>query len=455
MDIVWNVQTSDEICDLYTQCLLNSSDRKVAWEHWRGTNEGSKTCDWHPGMTLNDRSQECNLYETYFPIIVNKAIGCRKILTYRVDKTIPPLHMWLNLPHLDFLPSHANDVIAGAGGLLCINGGEQSIVSYSRAHQSSNDSKCEQQYCKAALKHLSEESTLLVCNPLTKEIKYLPKQTTYCFNSGLVARMIFSYPCTLPPLEHDHISKRHRSEYKLIVVGNHETIDGKKRYTCNKIVLLTYDSKSDEWVLGTAIHNARLVSYVKSDIAVVGECIFMGGKIIREYQRQHIDEPKSRIWENKLFKVNIYEGKWNIIDFCITDCNGNLIEMQAPIIVQCRTEGEVYAITRKKCKPRTISIYQVMLLHDNPTGVMKIVTCMPEDVFVALFEETISSKAYECSAGLHFIAFLAAFSSQSVVAVFNLHTCSWSISKRPIVRGCLAQFSLARCEWTPNFVSKP
>jgi hypothetical protein len=70
--------------------------------------------------------------------------------------------------------------------------------------------------------------------------------------------------------------------------------------------------------------------------------------------------------------------------------------MQAPIIVQCKPDGEVYAITRKKLKPSTIHIYQVMFIHDNPTGMMKILTCMPEVVFVALFEETISLKAYEC-----------------------------------------------------------
>jgi hypothetical protein len=305
MDIIWNVQTHDHICNLYSQCLLKASDRKLVWEHWQIKTEGSKTRDWHPSMTLNDRPQNYNLYETYFPMIVNKANDSRKILTYRVDRTFPPLHTWLNLPRLDFLPSHANDVIAGSGGLLCVNGGEQSHTQYSCLHQSSYNSKCEQRYCKEALKNLSEQSILLVCNPLTKEIKYLPKQTTCFVNNGLVARMIFSAPNTQPPFYHDYISKCTRSEYKLIVVGNHERMDGKRRYFCNEIVLLTYDSKIDKWLLGTSLYNARLVLHVKSDIVVVGEWLFMGGEILTGYERQlYSNEPKLEIWENKLFRIN-------------------------------------------------------------------------------------------------------------------------------------------------------
>ena len=455
MDIIWNVQTPDHISDLYTQCLLKASDRKLAWEHWRGKTKGSKIRDWHPGMTLNDRPQDCNLYETYFPMIVNKANDCRKIFTCRINKKIPPLYTWLSLPRLDFLPSHVNDIIAGDGGLLCVNGGEKSLIKYSCAHQSSCDSKCEERCCNGPLKYFNEQSMILVCNPLTKEVKYLPKQSTYCINNGLVARMIFTSYCTQPPLDHDRSSKCHRSAYKLIIVGNHEQINEKRRYVCNEMVLLTYDSKTDEWLLGTSIHNARLVLHVKSDIAIVGECLFIGGEILTGYHRKCSDESRSEIWENKLFRVNIYEGKWNVIDFCIEDRNGETVEMQAPIIVQCKPDGEVYAVTRKKLKPSTIHIYQVMLAGENPTGVMKTLSLMPEDVFVALFEEKTSLKSYECSAGLHYIAFLASFPSQSVVAVFDLYTSAWSVSKRPIDHGCLAQFSLARCEWTPNFVAKP
>ena len=233
-------------------------------------------------------------------------------------------------------------------------------------------------------------------------------------------------------------------------------MDGKRRYLCNEIVLLTYDSKIDKWLLGTSIYNAQLVLHVKSNIVVVGEWLFMDGEILTSYERQLFsNEPKLEIWEKNLFRVHFYEGKWNLIDFHIEDRNGILIGMQAPIIVQCKPDSEVYAMTRKKLKPSTIHIYQVIFIRDNPTGMMKFLTCMPEDVFVALFEETISLKAYECSRGLHFIAFLASFSSQNVIAIFNLYTYSWSILKRPIDHGCLAQFSLARCEWTSNFVSKP
>lgn len=410
MDIIWNIQTGDHICDLYTKCLVKSSDRKLAWEHWRGKTKGSMTFNWHPRITLNNNPQNCNSYSTYFPIIINKANDCRKVLTFRVDKSNPSLHMltWLNLPRLDFLPLHVNDVIAGAEGLLCVNGGEQSLVEYPCTHQSSYDSKSKYKYCKGTLKNLCEQSILLVCNPLTKEIKYLPRQTKYCVNNGLLAHMIFlSLP--MEPSINDHIPKRNRSNYNLIVVGNHKRLDEQKQYVCNDVVLLTYDSKRDEWISGICIQNARLVLHVKSNIAIVGNYLFIGGQIFMGYQKQCIDETKFEIWHNKLFRINILDCKWNAIDFCIEDHDGKSIGMQAPIIVQCKPNGEVYAITRKKFKPNTIHIYQVMFAHYNPTGVMKILACMPEHVYVALLEETISLKAYECTAGLHFIAFWPLF----------------------------------------------
>ena len=131
-------------------------------------------------------------------------------------------------------------------------------------------------------------------------------------------------------------------------MGNCEERELPKLHPSSEIILLTFDSRANQWVAGMSANNARLPQHGKTDLAIVGDGLFLGGQILAGYRKRWPGEPKEQVWESKVFWVVISQAKWNLIDFCIEDDDGRPVGVQAPIIVQCRAGGEVYAIIPKK-----------------------------------------------------------------------------------------------------------
>ncbi len=95
--------------------------------------------NWHPGMFLPGL-EEKRIYATYFPLVIslpqehspsepnnnnNNTITRSSFLGYNSNHVLNAPREWLRLPSLDFLPPHVYDVVAGAGGLLLVNGSSQ------------------------------------------------------------------------------------------------------------------------------------------------------------------------------------------------------------------------------------------------------------------------------------------------------------------------------------------
>jgi hypothetical protein len=114
------------------------------------------------------------------------------------------------LPKLDFLPLNINEIIAGEGGLLCVNGGLQprEINPHTPPIPHAED------YNFALY---PTQSILLVCNPLTKEFKYIPRHANKILDSKIAWMTTIVYPQKDKYDEPPH--PKHR--YRLYVIGSH------------------------------------------------------------------------------------------------------------------------------------------------------------------------------------------------------------------------------------------
>lgn len=81
------------------------------------------------------------------------------------------------LPSLAFLPRDVNDILASAGGLLFVEGGQQP-----RTHNNNDDPPylCDWNF------NYEAQSILCVCNPLTEEFTILPPLTKNLQNKVLL-----------------------------------------------------------------------------------------------------------------------------------------------------------------------------------------------------------------------------------------------------------------------------
>lgn len=81
------------------------------------------------------------------------------------------------LPSLAFLPRDVNDILASAGGLLFVEGGQQP-----RTHNNYDDPPylCDWDF------NYEAQSILCVCNPLTEEFNILPPLTKNLKNKVLL-----------------------------------------------------------------------------------------------------------------------------------------------------------------------------------------------------------------------------------------------------------------------------
>jgi hypothetical protein len=180
-----------------------------------------------------------------------------RILQHAPIVSIAPRE-WMNMPPLDFLPPDVDDIIAGAAGLLIVNGGRQPP-------------------CRnppPPLEDFPEQSILVACNPLQRDYHVLPRMAHFKMHHK-TARMVLAE--AEAPEVGDWRSRlqpngRH-PDYRLYVLGGEKVESGALEADTEETALFTYDSRVDAWVCCSSQRDARLG---RTEIAVVGDGLFFG-----------------------------------------------------------------------------------------------------------------------------------------------------------------------------------
>lgn len=350
---------------------------------------------------------------------------------------------------------------------------------------------------------------MVVCNPLTKEMKLItPRHMKFdmkrktarmvlvtgfgSLNKNVMSRTPLVAAAALnntydddaasrreQPTSHDDeycplaVKLMTRLPYRLYILGSHTEKkatpsfhESPWRYV---IVILTYDSIADAWISGMTFQDARLPIHGRTDLAIVGDGLFLGGQVISGKTVRNAGGTVEDIWVNKIIWVQISLGEWHTIPFNIPRSRERghhqhegfkPVCCQAPRVLQCRDEGTVYVVTRHVQEPSSMEIWELELncINKEPTGLIKFVTTMPPELFYTLFHKIVSNKVYDCVASFHYIAFMSTCNPQAL-AVYDTLVNEWFLTVSPSCctlekckPGC---FTIPRCQWTPNFSAKP
>lgn len=300
---------------------------------------------------------------TYFPVLINQET--RELLLYNENQQTWRDHChkpdWLTIPGIDFLPSGVDNIIAGDGGLLCVNGGTQprskNIHTPPIPHAEDYN-----------LHQYPQQSILVVCNPLTRELKFIPRHANKKLDRKVACMQILSnhHPNPNPNPNPNTTSSSDtrpppKTRYQLHVLGTHyepPTLHGPGSH---ELILMTYDSRSDSWIYGTVVGRARVSSFAKTGIACTDDGFYLGGQeetdecatMVKEDVRAKrtcsfgregsgCRSRARRVWVNKIFYVQALSLNWHSVDFRVGD--GQLTGskgMQTPRVVQCRPGGPV------------------------------------------------------------------------------------------------------------------
>jgi hypothetical protein len=354
-----------------------------------------------------------------------------------------------------------------------------------------------------------EQSVMVVCNPLTKEMKLItPRHMKFdmkrktarmvlvtafgSLNKNVMSRTPLVAAAALnntydddaasrreQPTSHDDeycplaVKPMTRLPYRLYILGSHTEKKAKPSFHESPwryvIVILTYDSIADAWISGMTFQDARLPIHGRTDLAIVGDGLFLGGQVISGKTVRNAGGTVEDIWVNKIIWVQISLGEWHTIPFNIPRSRERghhqhegfkPVCCQAPRVLQCRDEGTVYVVTRHVQEPSSMEIWELELncINKEPTGLIKFVTTMPPELFYTLFHKIVSNKVYDCVASFHYIAFMSTCNPQAL-AVYDTLVNEWFLTVSPSCctlekrkPGC---FTIPRCQWTPNFSAKP
>nr|XP_024378127.1 uncharacterized protein LOC112283543 [Physcomitrium patens] len=466
----WDVLDADEIVDIFTKLLAKDTNKMLeAWTSWRlkphgSTIEGNMVL-WNPTMYRDNKS---SLYASYFPCVINK-IEQNPIVGFN-----PNSRKWFGLPKLDFLPLDVNDIIAGDGGLLCVNGGLQPRMPNPQTPPIPHS----QDYNHVLY---PPQSILLVCNPLTKKIKYIPLHSNKTLDAKIALMITMAPP---PSCGEDTKILLQKKRYRLYVVGSHCENSTPFKKGCNELVFMAYDSRHDMWVSGSFVGQCRFPKSGKTSIAIIDVGYMVSGqkkvsegaqacKIMVSKSKDlnsslnesepHKNMPlveKTHTWKNKLFFIHKPTLKWHIVDFDILDSQGfPRKHMQAPRLLQCRPQGKVYALTRSIIDPCTIEVYEVLVSNGLPLGEYLQVTMMPKEIYNALFNDLKTIRQYDCCASLNFLCFLIPkdMNTATTIAIYDITTKQWSTTFTPDLSNQCGNctYSFAKCEWIPNWQASP
>lgn len=339
--------------DVADSCLLSASKGAV------------NVIPWNDRLFCNKDSATCG---SYFPVIVNVENG--KLFAFNNNQWSCQEHEshgkhseWLAMPGIGFLPNDVMDIIAGDGGLLCVNGGSQprkrNLHTPPIPHADDYN-------------HMlyPQQSILVVCNPVTEELKFLPRHTNKKLDDKIACLQILkgNGPSNLSEKQ---VSKS-RLRYRVHVVGGHHERSSLRGPASDELVLMTYDSRSDTWISGMAVGRSRIPAFAKTGIARQEEGFYLGGQEEseevmavknRDTNRTKLGNKRmncsrgqfqaavaagggrsySPVWTNKIFYVQASTLKWHSVDFEILGEDGlpHPEPLQAPRVVQCRTGGPV------------------------------------------------------------------------------------------------------------------
>ena len=161
-------------------------------------------------------------------------------------------------------------------------------------------------------------------------------------------------------------------------------------------------------------------------------------------------------WVSKVFYIEISRARWNQISFTIPDfaTPGKTLDCQAPRVMQCKVEGPIYIATRPLDKPNVIQVWELEIYSKLPTGRFKYVTAVPPEYSYVLFGGIGSRKAWDCSAGRNYLAFVPAYDEKMPeVCMYEVDKDAWNFSRHPRETGRMVKYRLARAEWTPWFAA--
>lgn len=420
-DYNWDNLDIHEIVEIFTELLAkNKNQIEIVWKNWRLKSYEKIFIDnlvlWNPSIYEDDVN---SIYANYYPCVINQIDG-NPIVGYNESS-----QTWSGMFKLDFLPLEVNDIVAGDGGLLCINGGLQPRTTNPQTPPIPHSEDYNYNL-------YPQQSILLVCNPLTKEIKYIPRHTNKTLDNKIAWMITMVHP---QKNEFNKINPpKHR--YRLYVVGSHQDVPTLYGNGCDELVLMAYDSRSDLWIFGSIVGQCRFPESGKTGIAIFDEGFMIGGQEksievtrvdIGKYKKTNLksnnvntilDENKtpnlkprvitSQLWKNKLFFVHRSSLKWHTLDFEILDTEGFPREnLQAPRILQCHPGDTIYVVIRSIIDPSTIEIHEVLMSNGYPSGDFLFVTMMPKDIYNSLFNSEKSLRRYDCCAGLQSLCFLA------------------------------------------------
>ncbi|KAG0578006.1 hypothetical protein KC19_5G197700 [Ceratodon purpureus] len=418
-------------------------------------------------------------FSSYFPVVVNLENGelfafNNHQVSRQNDESFVKYSEWLAMPGIGFLPNDVMDIIAGGGGLLCVNGGIQprkkNLHTPPIPHAEDYNHRL-----------YPQQSILVVCNPLTEEIKFLPRHTNKKLDDKIACLQVLKN--NGPGNHGENRSSKSRLRYRVHVVGGHHERPSLRGPASDELVFMTYDSRSDTWISGMAVGRARIPALAKTGIACQEEGFYLGGqeesdevtmvvkgdtgriplqgrsKRVNSRVQHHAAGTggggrfrNRRVWINKIFFIQASTLKWHSVDFDILGEDGlpHPAPLQAPRVVQCRPGGPVYAVTRAKEAATTIEIYEVAIVKGFPSGEFIPVTKMPDDIFMNLFESETSMREYDCAAGIDYICFLVGPPNQSTIGVCDLRRQKWFMSIFPADPSGTGHYALAKTQWSPS-----
>lgn len=299
---------------------------------------------------------------TYFPVLVNQET--RELLLYTENQQTwrDYCHKpdWIAIPGIDFLPAEVDNIIAGDGGLLCVNGGTQPRSRNIHTPQIPHAEDYN-------LHQYPQQSILVVCNPLTHELKFIPRHANKKLDRKVACMQILSNhhpnPTPNPNTSSSDTRPPSKTRYRLHVLGTHYEPPTLHRPGSHELILMTYDSRSDSWIYGTVVGRARVSNFAKTGIACTEDGFYLGGQeetdectVVKEDVRTKrignfaheglgCRSRARRVWANKIFYVQASSLNWHSVDFRVADVGDSQLSgskgMQAPRVVQCRPGGPV------------------------------------------------------------------------------------------------------------------
>ncbi|KAG0564098.1 hypothetical protein KC19_8G082500 [Ceratodon purpureus] len=367
---------------------------------------------WKP-VTFKDAAKR--LYQRYHPCLLETSTKLYYVIGFDSTTNLKKLgiHNWIALPPLNYLPQGCEKVIAGAAGLLVVEGGEQPgskpIILWGQLaipnEKFWNNEKVRKQ--------CGGQSIVCVTNPITREYIILPPIPKRRLNSK-IAKFVFT--------------DLQRSKYHLVISG--WDTQRRRGKLGDILCVIVYSSEKQCYIHANHIENARPIPYLqcgRSGMAVINYGVYFGGVRVLEMPNNE----EGHIPAIYYFNVSNSRKQCLCFDFILVNIAGR--NVQPPKVVQAGP-FQVYAVTRYAQLPTILWLVEVELQPDGtPTGAYKKVPCgvMPSAFYQKLFPSAAEAlQPYECTSTDGRIAFKV-LSSRNSLVTYDIRTYEWRIFEFP------------------------